>query len=164
MGKRPQAVDVASWLFWTLVAGGLAVSVFVVLRRHEIADHWSPLHPDDSSIQPVSFVPVVLVLYAVIALTVLILVSMFRQAQSWTRYALMLVALGLVLGCFAIMRTAPPTSVRIALVVAAVLSAVTLVFLWHPSITAFVRGSEEEHDEDRERSRGAGQPRDAADA
>lgn len=144
MSKRPQAVEVASWLCWVLVAGGLAVSVFVVLRRHQIADHWSPLHPGDSNIQPVSFVPVVLVLYGVIALTVLILVAMFRQAQSWTRYALSLLALGLVAGSFAIMRTAPPTSVRVALVVAAVLGAVTVVFLWHPSITAFVRGADEE--------------------
>ncbi|GAB2988809.1 hypothetical protein [Nocardioides montaniterrae] len=138
---RPQAVQVASWLTWVLVFGGLVVSVFVVLDRHDIADSWAPLHPDDSNIRPISFVPVVVVLYAVIAITALILLSMLRQGQAVARYSMTVLDLGLVLGALAMMRTAPPTSVVWALIFAALLSSATLVFLWHPTTSRFLRAS-----------------------
>jgi hypothetical protein len=138
---RPQAVQVTSWLVWLLVAGGLVVSILVVVERRHLAADWSPLHPADSSIQPISFVPVVVVLYATIAITALILLALFRQAQAWARWGLSVLDLGLLAGCFAIMRTAPPTSVEWALVVAALLAAAALVFLWHPSIGRYLRGS-----------------------
>lgn len=137
---RPQAVEVASWLTWLLVAGGLVVSVLVVLERQHLAADWSPLHSEDSNIEPISFVPVVVVLYATIAITALILLTMFRQAQTWARYALSVLDVGLLAGCFAIMRTAPPTSVEWALIIAALVTAASLVFLWHPSINRFLRG------------------------
>ncbi|HWU22507.1 MAG TPA: hypothetical protein VN088_13325 [Nocardioides sp.] len=139
---RPQAVELVSRLFWTLVAGGLVVSVLVVVRRHQIADAWTPLHPTDSTIRPVSFVPVVLVLYGFIAVTVLLLVALLRQAQQWSRWALGIVGGGLFLGSFAVMRTAPPLAVQCALSVAAVLSAVALLLLWHPSVRGYLRRSE----------------------
>ena len=139
--KRPQAVEVTSWLTWLLVAGGLVVSVLVVLERHHLAADWSPLHSDDSSIRPISFVPVVVVLYATIAVTALILLTMFRQAQTWARYGLSVLDVGLVAGCLAIMRTAPPAPVEWALVIAALTTAAALVFLWHPSINRFLRGA-----------------------
>jgi len=147
--RRPQAVEVTSWLMWLLVVGGLAVSVVAVVRRDELADAWAPLHPTDTAIQPVTWLPVVLVLYAVIAITVLLLVAMFRQAQTWTRYALTLLGLGLTAGSFAIMRTAPPTSVRIALVAAAIVAALSVVFLWHPGVTGFLRGDPQEEADER---------------
>lgn len=139
---RPHAVVLVSRLFWVLVAGGLGVSVLVVVRRHQIADGWAPLHPTDSTIRPVSFVPVVLVLYGFIAVTVLLLVALLRQAQGWSRWALSIVGAGLFLGSFAVMRTAPPLAVECALTVAAVLSAVALLLLWHPSVGGFLRRPE----------------------
>ncbi|MCL2543533.1 MAG: hypothetical protein FWE71_13910 [Nocardioidaceae bacterium] len=142
MTKRPQAVDVVSWLVWLAVAGGLVVAALVVIDRHQLADSWSPMHSEDRSVQPVSFVPVVVVLYAAIAVTALILVGMFRQGQAWTRYALTVLSLGIVLGSFAIMRTAPPTAVRVSLVVAAMVGAAIVVFVWHPSINGYLHGVE----------------------
>jgi hypothetical protein len=141
MSKRPQAVEAASWLTWLLVAGGLVVSVLVVVERRDLAADWSPLHPEESTIRPLSFVPVVVVLYATIAITALVLLTLFRQAQGWARHALSVVDLGLLAGSFAIMRTAPPTSVRCALVVAALITAASLVVLWHPSVGRFLRAA-----------------------
>lgn len=140
--ERPHAVELVSRLFWTLVAGGLGVSVLVVVRRHQIADAWAPLHPTDRTIRPVSFVPVVLVLYGFIAVTVLLLVAMLRQSQEWTRWALSVVGAGVFLGSFAVMRTGPPLTVQCALTVSAVLNAVALLLLWHPSVGDYLRRRE----------------------
>ncbi|GAB3859605.1 hypothetical protein GCM10028801_21260 [Nocardioides maradonensis] len=140
--ERPHAVELVSRLFWAIVVGGLVVSVLVVVRRHQIADAWAPLHPTDRTIRPVSFVPVVLVLYGFVALTVLLLVWMLRRAQAWTRWALSVVAAGVFLGSFAVMRTAPPVSVQCALTVSAALDAVALLLLWHPTVGAYLQRRE----------------------
>lgn len=139
--ERPYAVELVSRLFWALVLGGLGVSVLVVVRHRQIADGWAPLHPADSTIRPVSFVPVVLVLYGFIAVTVLLLVAMLRQAQEWCRWGLSIVGAGVFIGSFAVMRTAPPLSVQCALTVAAVLTAVAMLLLWHPTVGGFLRRS-----------------------
>lgn len=140
MPQRPQAVRASSWLLWLLVVAGLGVAVFVAVDNRYIARHWSPLHPHDASVQPVSFVPVVLTLYVVIAGTILLLVSLLRQGQAWARYGLAVLELGMVVGCFAIMRTAPPDEVRWALVLAAAVTAAAFVLLWHPAVGRFVHG------------------------
>ncbi|HJQ04774.1 MAG TPA: hypothetical protein VJ872_04990 [Nocardioides sp.] len=136
--ERPHAVELVSRLFWTLVVGGLVVSFLVVVRRHQIADAWAPLHPADRTIRPLSFVPVVLVLYGFIAVTVLLLVSLLRRSQEWARWALSVIGAGVFLGSFAVLRTAPPVSVQCALTVSAVLNAVALLLLWHPSVGVFL--------------------------
>jgi len=139
---RPQAVELVSRLFWTLVVGGLLVAVMVVVRRAQIAADWSPLHPADATIRPVSFVPVVLVLYGFIAVTVLVLVDLLRRVQEWARWALSIVGGGLFLGSFAVLRTSPPTSLQWALTCAAALAAVALLLLWHPSVGEYLSPAE----------------------
>ncbi len=132
MGKRPAAVDLAVWLLWIQVVAGLVVCVLVVVFREDLEEVWSPGRSGDSTVQPLEFVPVILVLYGVIAITTLTLIPMLRSGHNWARHALALISVGILLAALATARTMPPALFRGFTIVAAVLSAVTLVFLWHP--------------------------------
>jgi hypothetical protein len=132
MEKRPPSVDIASWLLWFEVAVGLVVSILVVAFRGELQEAWSPGQSGDSTVQPLDFVPVILVLYGVIAITTLTLLPLMRAGHAWARYALSLISLGIVLAALATTRTMPPLLFRGFLFAAAITSAVCLVFLWHP--------------------------------
>ncbi len=132
MRKRPASVDLACWLLWALVAAGLVVCVLVVLNRDDLADAWSPGQSGDSTVQPLEFVPVILVLYAVIAVTTLTLVPLMRNGHNWARHSLAGILVGIILTAMATVRTMPPAMVRGSTIAAAALCAVTLVFLWHP--------------------------------
>ena len=71
---RPTSVDRAVLLLWGLVVVGAAVTVLVIVFRHELADAWSAGHPPDSAIKQPEFVPVVIVSYVVVAGLILTLV------------------------------------------------------------------------------------------
>ena len=140
MTKRPPAVEVACWLLWSLVAAGLAVCVMVVVKRDDLGAVWSPMQVGDSTVQPVEFVPVLLVLYAVTALLAATLIALFRTGHNWARHALAALVVGVFLVTVATVRTDPPRLVDWAAIAGAVICAVTLVFLWHPQSRAYVRG------------------------
>ena len=132
MGKRPAAIDLASWLLWIQVLAGLVVSVLVVIFRDDLREAWSPGPSGDSTVQPLEFVPVILVLYGVIALTTLTLIPLMRSGHNWSRHALAMIEVGILIATIASVRTMPPAVFRGLIIVAAVLAAVTLVFIWHP--------------------------------
>ena len=132
MGKRPAAIDLASWLLWIQVLAGLVVSVLVVIFRDDLREAWSPGPSGDSTVQPLEFVPVILVLYGVIALTTLTLIPMMRSGHNWSRHALAMIEVGILIATIATVRTMPPAVFRGLIILAAVLAAVTLVFIWHP--------------------------------
>lgn len=132
MGKRPASVDLASWLLWIQVAAGLVVCVLVVVFREDLREAWSPGRSGDSTVQPLDFVPVILVLYSVVAITTLTLIPMLRAGHNWARHALALLSVGILVAALATVRTMPPALFRGLIITAAVMSAVTLVFLWHP--------------------------------
>jgi hypothetical protein len=141
MSKRPATVDLASYLLWLLVGAGLVVCVLVVIFRDRLAETWAPEPMGDSTVQPVDFVPVILVLYIVIALTTLTLVPLLRLGHNWARHSLAAITLGIFLSALATVRTMPPTMVRGSAIAAGVIAAVTLVFLWHPDSRRFARES-----------------------
>ncbi|WP_183095470.1 hypothetical protein [Nocardioides stalactiti] len=144
MGKRPASVDLASWLLWIMCAAGLVMSVLVVVFRDDLEEVWSPGRSGDSTVQPLEFVPVILVLYGVVALTTLTLIPIFRAGHNWARHALAMVAVGILLATLATVRTMPPALFRGLIIAAAVLAAVTLVFLWHPDSRRHCRAEVEE--------------------
>lgn len=139
MTKRPPAVELACWLLWFLVAAGLLVCVMVVVQREDLGAVWSPMQVGDSTVQPVEFVPVILVLYGVTAVLAATLIALFRSGHNWARHSLAAIVVGIFLVTVATVRTDPPTIVDWCAIGAAVLSAVTLVFIWHPQSRAFVR-------------------------
>ncbi|MDZ5620663.1 hypothetical protein [Nocardioides bizhenqiangii] len=132
MGKRPAAVDLATWLIWLQVVAGLVVCVLVVVLRDDLEEAWSPGRTGDSTVQPLDFVPVILVLYGVVAVTALTLIPLLRSGHNWARHALALISVSILLSTLATVRTMPPPLFRGLIIAAAVMSAVTLVFLWHP--------------------------------
>ncbi|WP_436698308.1 hypothetical protein [Nocardioides sp. BYT-33-1] len=148
---RPPAVVIACWLLWFLVAAGLLVCVLVVARRDDLGSVWSPMQVGDSTVQPVEFVPVILVLYGVTAVLAATLIALFRTGYDWARHALAAIVVGVILVAVATVRTDPPTMVDGMAIAAAVIGAVTLVFLWHPQSAGYVR----------EAGRGASRPGDA---
>ncbi|HWJ66233.1 MAG TPA: hypothetical protein VNT31_06125 [Nocardioides sp.] len=138
MTKRPPAVDLACWLLWSLVAAGLLVCVMVVVQRDDLGAVWSPMQVGDSTVQPVEFVPVILVLYGVTAVLAATLIALFRTGHNWARHTLAGIVVGILIVTIATVRTDPPTLVDWAAIGAAVLSGVTLVFIWHPQSRRFV--------------------------
>ncbi|UMG92093.1 hypothetical protein [Nocardioides sp. TF02-7] len=132
MQKRPAAVELATWLLWTLVVAGLVMSVLVVVFRDDLADAWSPASSDGSTVRPLEFVPVILVLYVVVAVLAVTLIPLMRHGHNWARHSLASIVVGILFVTVATVRTSPPTLFRWLIIVAAVLSAVSLVFLWHP--------------------------------
>lgn len=144
MSKRPAAVELATWLLWTLVVAGLVVSVLVVLFRHDLEEAWSPGPSGDSTVRPLAFVPVILVLYAVVAVLTITLIPLMRHGHNWARHSLAGIVVGILLSTVATARTAPPPLFRGIIVAAAVLSAVTLVFLWHPQSRQHCLGDAED--------------------
>jgi hypothetical protein len=139
MTKRPPAVRLACWLLWFMVGAGLLVCVLVVVQRDELGSVWSPMQVGDSTVQPVEFVPVILVLYGVIACLALTLVALFRAGLNWARHSLAAISAGVVVMAIATVRTNPPTLVDGISIAAAVIAAVTLVFLWHPQSRDYVQ-------------------------
>lgn len=139
MSKRPPAVDIACWLLWFLVAGGLVVCLLVVTRRDDLGAVWSPMQVGDSTVQPVEFVPVILVLYAVTALLAATCIALFRTGHNWARHTLAAIVIGVFSVAVATVRTAPPMLVEWSAIAGAVVAAIALVFLWHPQARAFMR-------------------------
>ncbi len=162
MGKRPAAIDLASWLLWIQVLAGLVVSVLVVFFRDDLEEAWSPGRSGDSTVQPLDFVPVILVLYAVIAITTLTLIPMMRAGHNWARHALGLIDISILLATIATVRTMPPAVFRGLIIVAAVLAAVTLVFVWHPDSRRHCRELTDEADEAEDPAADAGDDAGAA--
>ena len=144
MSKRPASIDVAIWLLWGMILAGLTVSVLVVVYRDDLEDAWSPGRSGDSTVQPLEFVPVILVLYLVIAVTAMTLIPLLRHGHNWARHSLAGMVLGILVGTLAIIRTTPPALFRGCTIAAAVLSAVTLVFLWHPDSRRYCLDEDED--------------------
>ena len=142
MGKRPASVDLASWLLWIMVAAGFVMSVLVVVFRDDLRDAWSPGRSGDSTVQELEFVPVILVLYGVVAITTLTLIPILRAGHNWARHALAMISIGILLSTLATVRTMPPALFRGLIIAAAVVSAVSLVFLWHPDTRRHCREPE----------------------
>lgn len=141
MSQHPTSVTRASQLLLVLVVAGLVVSVLVVVFRGALDDAWSAGHPVDSAIKPLSFVPVVVVLYVVFAGLTLSLLPFLRSAHNWARHTLASVVLFIAVSTLAGVRTGPPTLFLVLSVAAFALYALILFYLWHRDTTRFVRGS-----------------------
>lgn len=136
---RPFTVDLASWLLWAEVFAGLVVSLLVVLFRHDLDRVWSPMESGDSLVRPIEFVPVILVLYGVIAVLMLILIYLFRGRHLWAQHGLGIISVGILLSTLATMRTDSPPLVLWSAVIAGVAAGISAVLVWHPETTRFIR-------------------------
>ena len=70
---------------------------------------------------------------------------MLRAGHNWARHALALISVSILLATLATVRTMPPPLFRGLIITAAVMSAVTLVFLWHPDARRHCREAADLH-------------------
>lgn len=137
--QRPATVTWSIRMLLVILVLGAVAAVLVIVQRDELLAAWQAGHPDNSAIQPLSFVPVAVVLYVVVAGMILVLLPFVAGRHNWARHSLAAM-IGLVaLGTLAGLRTDPPTLFVICSVVSLVVDAVTLVLLWHPDTSAYLR-------------------------
>ncbi len=146
---RPRSLTWVARAVWAQVAVAVAVTVLVVLRRDELMAAWSAGHPPDSTIQPLSFVPVAVVCCVTFVGSVLLMLAFLRAGHGWARWCLAAVVGFVVLATVAALRTSPPAAFLAVSVVALVVDAATLALLWRPSLSRFLRAVAEA---DRERA------------
>ena len=139
MAQRPTSVTRAIQLLILLLVAGLVVTVLVVVFRADLDAAWSEGHPADSAIQPLEFVPVVIVLYVVLALLALVLVPFLRHGHNWARHSLVATVLVIAISMVAVLRTDPPAVFVVAIVATLLLEALILFYLWHRDTSRFVR-------------------------
>ena len=137
---RPTSVDRAVLLLWGLVIVGAAVTVLVIVFRHELADAWSAGHPPDSAIKQPEFVPVVIVSYVVVAGLILTLVPFLRGGHNWARHSLAATVVFIAFATVAGLRTDPPPVFVACAVLSLAYNAVLLFHLFHRDTTSYVRG------------------------
>lgn len=136
---QPRSAAIAIGLLRGLVLAGLVVTVLVVIFQQDLGEAWSAGEPADSAIEPLHFVPVVVVLYVVVGGLALTLVSFLSGANEWALHALAAVVLIIAITTVAGIRTNPPALFLGVSVVALVYLAVTLVFLYRPETIRWVR-------------------------
>lgn len=135
----PRALTWVTRAVLGLVVTGAVTAVLVVVERRALMDAWTAGHPPDSAIQPLSFVPVALVLYVVFAGLVLVMLAFLLGGHGWARWVLGASVLFVVLSTLAALRTDPPRPFVVVSVVGLVAEVVTLALLWHPEVTRFLR-------------------------
>jgi hypothetical protein len=138
MAQHPTSVTRAIQLLLGLLAAGFVVTVLVVVFREDLDEAWTAGHPADSAIKPLEFVPVVIVLYVVLALLTLTLIPFFRNGHNWARHSLVATVLMIALSTSAVLRTDPPTLFVVVSIAAMVLEALILYYLWHRDTSRFL--------------------------
>lgn len=142
MNPTPRTVTLAVRLLLALVALGAVVTVVTVVQHDALMEAWSVGHPTDSEIQPLSFVPVTIVLYVVYAGLILVLVPFLLGGTNWGRHCLVALIVGVMLATVAALRTDPPLLFVICSVASLPLDAALVYLLLHRDTTAFVRGEQ----------------------
>lgn len=138
MAQHPTAVTRAIQLLLGLLVAGFVVTVLVVIFRDDLDEAWSAGHPADSSIKPLEFVPVVIVLYIVLALLTLTLIPFFRNGHNWARHSLVAVVLMIALSTSAVLRTDPPILFVVISIAAMLLEVLILYYLWHRDTSRYL--------------------------
>lgn len=136
---RPRALTWAARGVWAQVAVGVATAVLVVVQREALMDAWTAGHPPDSTIAPLSFVPVAVVCCGTFVGSVLLMLAFLRAGHGWARWCLAAIVVFVVVATVAALRTSPPTAFVLVSVVGLLVEVATLVALWHPSVTRFLR-------------------------
>ena len=138
--RLPTTVSRAILLLHVLVLLGAVTTGLSIALRDELLTAVG--YPTDSSIKPLSFAPVAIVLFIVFAGLVWVLVPFVRGAHNWARHSAAAVVLGVALATLAGLRTGPPVEFVVCSVVTLVVAASSLFFLWHKDTGAFMRGEQ----------------------
>ncbi len=136
---RPRALSWVTRGVWAQVVVGVATAVLVVVQRDALMNAWTAGEPPDSTIAPLSFVPVALVCCGTFVGSVLLMLAFLRAGHGWARWCLAALVAFVVLATVAALRTAPPTPFVVVSGVGLLVEVATLVALWRPSVSRFLR-------------------------
>lgn len=139
MAQRPTSVTRAIQLLMVLLAAGLVVTVLVVVFRDDLDAAWTRGHPVDSAIEPLSFVPVVIVLYVVLAVMTLTLIPFLGYGHNWARHTIAATLAVIAFSMLGVLRTGPPTLFVVVIVAALLLEAAIGYYLYHRDTFRYVR-------------------------
>ncbi len=136
---RPQALSWVTRGVWAQVVVGVTTAVLVVVQGEALMDAWTAGQPPDSTIAPLSFVPVALVCCGTFVGSALLMLAFLRAGHGWARWCLAAIVAFVVLATVAALRTSPPVTFVVVSVVGLVVEVATLVALWRPSVSRFLR-------------------------
>jgi hypothetical protein len=137
--QQPRSVSGAIWVLGGLVALSGLTALLTVLFRDDMVRAWATGHPDETGVKAPSFVPVAIVLFVVFALLAGVLTMFFLSGHNWARLALTGLAAFMAIATLAGLRTGPPAVFVVVSVVAVVLDAALVFFLWHRDTSAYIR-------------------------
>jgi len=138
---QPRSLTTAIRVVWGLVALSGLTALLTVVRREELVRRWEAGRQDIGSVQPPEFVPVAIVLFIVFAALAAVLVMFVRDGHSWARLSLTVLVVFMAVSTLAGLRTEPPVLFLVLSLLALVLDAVLLVFLWHRDTSTYIRGA-----------------------
>jgi hypothetical protein len=138
---QPRSLTTAIRAVWGLVALSGLTALLTVVRRDELIRRWEAGRQDVGSVQPPEFVPVAIVLFIVFAALAAVLVMFLRDGHSWARLSLTVLVLYMAVATLAGLRTDPPVLFLGLSLLALVLDAVLLFFLWHRDTSTYIRGA-----------------------
>ncbi len=135
---RPRSLTWVARGVWAQVAVGVATAVLVVVQRDALMDAWTAGQPPDSTIAPLSFVPVALVCCGTFIGSALLMLAFLRAGHGWARWCLAAIVGFVVVATVAALRTSPPGAFVVVSVAGLVVELATLAALWHPSVSRFL--------------------------
>ncbi len=138
--EAPRALTWVTRSVLAMVVVGAATAVLVVVQREELLAAWTVGHPPDSTIKPLAFVPVALVLFVVFVGSVLLMLAFLLGGHGWARYCLAAIVAFVALATVAALRTNPPAAFVLVSAIGLGVEVSTLALLWHPATSAFLRG------------------------
>ena len=139
--RQPRSLTNAIRAVWGLVALSGLTALLTVVFRDELVSRWEAGRPDIGTVQPPEFVPVAIVLFIVFAALAGVLVMFVRDGHSWARVSLSALVVFMAVATLSGLRTDPPVLFLLLALVAVVLDAVLLFFLWHRDTTTYIRGA-----------------------
>lgn len=136
---RPRGLGWVAAGVWAQVVIGVVTAVLVVVQRDALMDAWTAGQPPDSTIAPLSFVPVALVCCGTFVGSVLLMLAFLRAGHGWARWCLAAIVGFVVVATVAALRTSPPGAFIVVSVAGLVVELATLAALWRPSVSRFLR-------------------------
>jgi hypothetical protein len=151
----PESVRRAVLLHWALVLLGAVTTALTVVLNDDLIRSWAEGRNDirpllesqglqavkDGAVQPPAFVPVAIVLFAVVALLIWVLLAFFRNGYSWARVSLTALLVLVAIGTVAALRSGPPTTFVVLSFVSFVVELGAVAYLWHPDTNQSLRGT-----------------------
>ena len=140
--QQPQSVTNAVRVLLAQVAMSGLTAVLTVVFKDELVDSWASGRDElSTTVQPPAFVPVAIVLFFVFAGLTGVLIAFFREGHNWARLSLTALVAFMAVATLAGLRTSPPTLFLVLSLVAVVLDAALLYFMWHRDTSRYIRGA-----------------------